>query len=231
MIWYHGISSDDVRVVVERCPDVLLPVRKQEKISVPGRSGDILIQQAAFENVTQRYEIYISAEKPRLPTIAHKVAEWLLVPGYNRLEDSYWLDSFRLASYTGGAEIANILNRFGRATIEFDCMPQRWLKSGEHAVHVTGATEITNPTPYAAAPLILVNGSAAAGVLSIGGATLQLDRCDGILLDCQNEDATRNGENFNLSVSGDYPLLGGSSAISFSGGIASLDITPRWYTL
>ena len=231
MIWYHGISSDDVRVVVERCPDVLLPVRKQEKISVPGRSGDILIQQDAFENVTQRYEIYISAEKPRLPTIANKVAEWLLVPGYNRLEDSYWLDSFRLAAYTGGAEIANILNRFGRATIEFDCMPQRWLKSGEHAVHIAAATEIVNPTPYAAAPIIRVNGSAAAGVLSIGGATLQLDRCDGILLDCQNEDATRNGENFNLSVSGDYPLLGGSSAISFSGGIASLDITPRWYTL
>ena len=63
MIWWHGVSGDDVGVVVERYPDVIIPNRKQEKISVPGRSGDLLIQQDAFENVRQSYDIYISADR------------------------------------------------------------------------------------------------------------------------------------------------------------------------
>lgn len=232
MIWYHGISCADVRVVVERFPNVILPSRKGEKISVPGRSGDILIQQDAWENVRQPYDIYISAERPRLCSVAHQVAEWLLVPGYNRLEDSYWLDYFRLATYAGGAEIENVLGRFGRATIEFDCMPQRWLKSGEHPVAVSGPIDLMNPTPYTAAPLITVSGGTGAGAVTIGDYTIELDRCDGILLDCETEDATRNGQNFNLSVSGSFPKLpAGKIPVSFSGAVQGLQIVPRWYTL
>ena len=136
MIWWHGKSSDDVHVIVERCPDVIVPSRKHEKISITGRSGDLLVEQDAYENVLQRYEIYVSAEAPRLPTISHTVVEWLMVKGYQRLEDSYWLDTFRMASYTGGTEIANILNRYGRATIEFDCKPQRFYKSGDFFIDV-----------------------------------------------------------------------------------------------
>lgn len=232
MIWYHGISCADVRVVVERYPNVILPSRKQEKISVPGRSGDILLQQDAWENVRQPYDIYISAERPRLCNIAHLVAEWLLVPGYNRLEDTYWLDYFRLATYAGGAEIENVLGRFGRATIEFDCMPQRWLKAGEHAVKVSGPLDLMNPTPYTAAPLITVSGGTGAGAVTIGGYTINLARCDGVLLDCENEDATRNGQNFNLSVSGSFPKLpAGKVPVSFSGAVQGLQIVPRWFTL
>lgn len=232
MIWYHGVSCADVHVVVERFPNVILPSRKQEKISVPGRSGDLLIQQDAWENVRQPYDIYISAERPRLCNIAHLVAEWLLVPGYNRLEDSYWLDYFRLATYAGGAEIENVLGRFGRATIEFDCMPQRWLKSGEHPVAVSGPIDLMNPTPYTAAPLITVRGTTGAGAVTIGDYTINLARCDGVLLDCENEDATRNGQNFNLSVSGSFPKLpAGKVPVSFSGAVQGLQIVPRWYTL
>lgn len=232
MIWYHNVSSDDVRVVVERIPNVILPVRKQEKISVPGRSGDILVQQDAWENVRQPYEIYISAERPRLCAVAHKVAEWLLVPGYNRLEDSYWLDYFRLATYAGGTEIENVLGRFGRATIEFDCMPQRWLKAGEYPITIAGQTDLVNPTPYTAAPLITVQGGSGAGVVQIGDYTIALERCDDVILDCDNEDATRNGQNFNLSASGRYPKLpAGKVPVSFYGAVQSLQIVPRWYTL
>lgn len=232
MIFYHGVSSDDLRVVVEHYPSVILPQRKQEKISVPGRSGDVLIQQDAWENVRQPYDIYISAERPRLTMVAHQVAEWLLVPGYNRLEDSYWLDSFRLASYAGGAEIENVLGRFGRATIEFDCMPQRWLKIGEHPITLTGAQDLVNPTPYTAAPLITVTGGNGSGSITVGDRTIQLERCDRVRLDCDAEDATRNGQNFNQRVSGAWPKLpAGKIPVSFSGAVQSLQIVPRWFTL
>ena len=48
MIWWHGKSSDDVHVIVERCPDVIVPSRKQEKVSITGRNGDLLIEQKCY---------------------------------------------------------------------------------------------------------------------------------------------------------------------------------------
>ena len=232
MIWWHGVCSDDVNVIVERYPSISIPARKQEKVSVPGRNGDILIQTDAFENVPQRYDIYISAEKPKLPRIARLVTEWLCVKGYQRLEDSYFLDSFRLASYAGSLEIENILNRFGRASIEFDCKPQRFLLDGEIVAKYTGAGEIVNPTPFASAPLIKVNGSGS-GTVTIGSTTVSLTGISGyVYLDSDIQDAYKGLENKNASMTGNFPKIeSGLQVVSFTGGITSLEITPRWWTL
>ena len=232
MIWWHGVCSDDVSVIVERYPNINIPARKQEKVSVPGRNGDILIQTDAFENVTQRYDIYISAEKPKLPRIARLVAEWLCVKGYQRLEDSYFLDSYRLASYAGSLEIENILNRFGRASIEFDCKPQRFLLDGEIVAEFTEAGEIVNPTPFASAPLIKVIGNGS-GTVTIGEKTISLTGISGyVFLDSDIQDAYKGLENKNASMTGDFlKIESGLQVVSFTGGITGLEITPRWWTL
>lgn len=232
MIWWHGVSSDDVQVIVERFPNINVPARKQEKVSVPGRNGDVLIQEDAFENVVQRYEIHISAEQAKLPRIARMVKEWLCVKGYQRLEDSYFLDSFRLANFAGSLEIENILNRFGRAAIEFDCKPQRFLHIGEDVTTYTGAGIIINPTPFASAPLIKVNGSGS-GTVTIGDTTVSLtDISEYVMLDCDIQDAYKGIVNKNSTMTGSFPKIeGGEQVVSFTGGITSLEITPRWWTL
>lgn len=232
MIWWHGKSSDDVNVIVERCPDVIMPVRKQEKISITGRSGDLLLEQDAYENVIQRYDVYVSAEKPRLPTIAHTVVEWLMgVKGYQRLEDSYWLETFRMAAYTGGAEISNILNRFGRATIEFDCKPQRYYKSGDFFIDVENGTELLNPSPFTAKPIIIVEGSGA-GTITAGDKTINLTNCDNITIDSDIMQVYRENTNMNRTASGAFPVLGaGQTEITWTGGITGIRVKPRWYTL
>ena len=231
MIWWHGISSDDVSVIVEHCPDVILPSRKQEKISVVGRNGDLLIEQDAYENVMQRYDIYVSAEKPRLPTISHTVAEWLMVKGYQRLEDSYWLDTFRLASYTGGAEISNILNRFGRATIEFDCKPQRFYKSGDFFVDLENGGTLLNPSPYTAKPILVVQGSGS-GTITAGDNTITLTDCDNITIDCDIMQVYQGTTNKNRTASGAFPVLpAGQTEITWTGGVTGISLKPRWWTL
>lgn len=231
MIWWHGVSGDDVGVVVERYPDVIIPNRKQEKISVPGRSGDLLIQQDAFENVRQSYDIYISAERPRLPTVAHKVAEWLCVKGYQRLEDSYWLDTFRIATFQGGIDIANILNRFGRATIEFDCKPQRFYKFGNQFITLTNAQIMHNPSPFTAKPLIVVQGSGAATITD-GTHQLSLTSCNNVTIDCDAKQIYQGSINVNRYGSGSFPELPtGDTRIFWSGGITSVKLKPRWWTI
>ena len=231
MIWWHNVSSDDVNVVVERYPNVIVPTRKQEKIAIPGRSGDLLIQQDALENVRQTYDIYISAEQPRLPTIVHKVAEWLCVKGYQRLEDSYFLDTFRLASYQGGVDIANILNRFGRATIEFDCKPQRFYKSGDFYISIANGKKLINPSPFTAKPMIFLFGTGS-GTITINDKTLSLTNTTNVTIDCDLMQVYRNGETVNSTASGEFPdLAEGESTISWTGGIIGIQIKPRWFTI
>lgn len=231
MIWWHGKSSDDVNVIVERYPNVILPVRKQEKVSVPGRNGDLVMEQDAYENVVQRYEIYVSAEKPRLTTIAHVVAEWLMVKGYQRLEDSYFLDTYRLGMFTGGIEIENVLNRFGRATIEFDCKPQRFYKHGEFPVDLSNGQVLFNPSPFAALPLLVIQGSGA-GTISDGTRTLSLSNCNNVTVDCDIKQIYQGTVNRNNYGSGSFLKLAGSqTTITWTGGITGVKLTPRWWTL
>lgn len=231
MIVFHGVCSDSVRVIVEQYPPRPIPQRKTERFSVPGRSGDVVVYEDAFENVTQTYDIYLSAEDVGLPAVADRAVQWLMVPGYQRLEDEYDRGTFRMATFQGPVDLANILNQFGRATISFDCWPQRFLKYGAERIRMVNGASLSNPSIYTAEPLILVHGSGS-GTLQVGSAELQLDDCDEIMIDCREADAWRGVSNLNTSVHGDFPkLLAGDSVIAWDGGITDVEITPRWYVL
>lgn len=216
---------------VEHYPPRPVPKRKFEKWSVPGRSGDLIDVQDAFENVTRRYEVYLSAEAPGLAPVAAAALQWLLEPGWHELEDEYDVDTFCIATYTGEADIANIQNSFGRFTLAFDCWPQRFLKSGARPVSMAQAGSLFNPTAYTAKPLIVLQGSGS-GTLTVNGTTLTLANVDNLTLDCRDEEAWSGAANRNSTVTGSYPTLGeGENAISWTGGISAVEITPRWWTL
>ncbi len=230
MLWYNGISSGELGVVVEHYPPRPVPKRKASRWSIPGRSGDLIRYEDAWENVIQTYEIAIVAPRRDLSRQIGAVAAWLMATGYHRLEDSYDPEIYRMAAFLGGPEVEDVLHRFGRARIQFDCCPQRYLKAGEELVTFTAAGSLFNPTGCPAKPIITLRGSGAA-TLTVGGSTLQFTSCSGLILDCDTENAS-GIQNANADVSGTYPILGaGETAISFSGGITSLEIFPRWYEI
>lgn len=234
-IFFAGKSSDDFNVIVERYPDYVVPRRKQETEAVPGRNGDLLFSQDAYENYMQEYEVYISAERPRLPAATERVLQWLHGQrGYQRLQDSYTPDLYRMAWYTGGTSIRNILNRFGRFTLQFNCKPQRFYVSGEQQITIAeSGTELINPSLFDALPLITVHGSGA-GTLEVGGTTVRIDTItDGMILDSDTQNAYVAGQNLNAAISAPvFPILGaGATAFTWNGGITGIEIIPRWWTL
>lgn len=227
-IWFNGKSSDDLHVVVEYFPDFPIPQRKYERTSVAGRNGDIISMQPAFENITKVYKVYINAMKERLPAVAHSVAEWLLQTDYCRLEDTYEQDYYRMAFFTGGNSIENILNRMGRAELEFTCRPQKWLKSGEYFITPVNGQKLINPTPFTAAPVIKTAGN---GSITIGGKTLTIAGTTGtVTLDCENENAYQNSANLNNKVSGEFPTITGAETISWTG-LSAVSVQPNWWTV
>lgn len=231
MIFFNGRSSDDLHVIVEQYPARPVPQRKAEKFQIPGRSGDVVITQDAWENVERRYQVYISAEGPKLPIVAAEVFKWLMVPGYHQLADDYDLDTFTMAQFVGPVDVQNIDNDFGRFELVFDCWPQRFLNLGAMASPVARNSALINPGIYTAEPLIVVTG-AGPGALTVGQYTINLTDCNGVTIDSRDKEVYRGATNLNASASGSFPLLDpGSNVISWTGGIQSVTITPRWFVI
>lgn len=230
MIWWHGVSSEDVHLRVERLPARPIPERKGSSQSVEGRNGDLIDLQDAWANYIQPYEVYLSGEfHGGMQLVAREAVRWLMVKGYQRLEDSYDLGIFRLAYVKSGGSIANTQNSFGRTTIEFNCKPQRFLREGAVERQAPSGTVLLNPTGYIARPRIVVHG-AGSGTLTVGGSTMTLADCNGVTIDCENQDVFRGITNLNSTVSGPFPLLGeGETEITWKGGITGLTIKPMWF--
>lgn len=207
------------------------PERDVETIEIPGRNGELTIDNGRWHNVTVSYPVFIA---PPFRENAAAARAWLCrVPGYRRLEDERYPDVFRKARLTGGVEIAPTTDlRAGRATINFSCAPQRWLKCGEVPVTFTGPGALINPTGYEAQPLVVVYGTGSGSVI-IGGSTVAISEIGGsITLDTEIQRAYSGMTPKDSVVSGTFPVLGeGTSAISFSGGVTRVEITPRWWTI
>lgn len=236
MIYWAGRSSDDVHVIVERYPSVTLAGRKLDTQAVPGRNGDLLFEQNAYQNYVQAYEVYMSAEHIRLPRAMREVANWLCGPsGYQKLEDDYDVETYRRAYFAGPLDVESIMHRFGRATIEFSCQPQRFLRAGDQTVELSQGEALLNPTAFTALPLITVTGTGA-GTLTVGGRAVAIKSLpDGyVVLDCEAQNAYgAGGINRNATISApEFPALeAGKTTVSWTGGISGVSVVPKWWTL
>lgn len=236
IVW-DGRSSADLKVIVASTPAYSFPERKMEVISVPGRNGDIIITQDAYNNCTVTYDLAIVGLEKTLNESVRAVMEWLMMPkGYARLEDSYYHDVFRLAYYCKSMDIENRFMTLGRAKVEFNCKPQRFLRSGERSILAYNGVLLANPSIYTAKPLIAVKGTGEA-VLTVGASVLSIDEIGTeIDIDCESQSAYYGTTNKNSHItltSGNFPeLKEGKTQISWTGsGVTEVRIIPRWWII
>ena len=204
---YNGKNLKDYGVTIEHLPESVHPQRRGDAYQIAGRNGTQVREDDTFENYDQPYEIWFKdfAANRDVYQASQALAGFLLgSSGFCRLEDTYEPDVFRLARFAGPMNIKAVLRRYGRATLTFDCQPDRFLKTGEKAVmlfenvdlmrdsHGVSAT-IHNPTAFDAAPLIRFTGTGsftltkpaarAADAMQIG-VTLDNDNAQTIEIDC-----------------------------------------------
>ncbi|MBQ9082277.1 MAG: hypothetical protein IJY28_02115 [Clostridia bacterium] len=230
-IKWDGIRSDELGVVVERYPALPGGGRIVNSVRIPGRNGELTEETGAFENYSQPYEVYVSSAEVNAPAAVRRMRLWLLRPtGYRRLEDSYDPDIYRRARCTASPDVANIMNRFGRATITFDCDPRRFLKEGEAVQELTEPAVLYNAY-MTAQPDIWVYGSGA-GTLTVGGCSVALDIANGYIhLDCENGNAEDPQGNANFRIHApEMPVLPpGEVQITWTGGVERVEIQPHWW--
>lgn len=105
------------------------PERDIEQVSIPGRNGDLQIDNGRFKNKDVPYACFMMRED-----CLQKIDDfrsWLmsLSDGYYRLEDPYHPNEYRMARVKAGFEpTMGPYNANAKFTLTFDCKPQRFYK-------------------------------------------------------------------------------------------------------
>lgn len=119
---------------IERYPAIKKAARKFRQYSIPGRNGDIFFQDDAYENVIQPYQVYCGDDHYGAQMDWGELAKYLYLDGYQKLQDTYDPEHFRKAVFNGPLDVENSWNTHGRATLEFNCRPERYRIDGTTAI-------------------------------------------------------------------------------------------------
>lgn len=232
---FDGISTKDFGVYISGDGTYNAPARSREVISVPGRNGDLIIDNGRYENAEVPYHAFIY----RNFSVNIEGLRNLLLSrtGYVRIEDTYHPDKFRLGVYSGNfqTDVVECLEA-GKFDLTFNCKPQRFLKSGYDltfggdAYSFTGDGSLLNDTAQIAKPLLRVYGT---GSFTISGETMTISSANVYTdIDCDLMDAYKGTTNCNGNISGSFPVLyPGDNAVTIGGGISRMEIIPRWWVL
>lgn len=243
--YFDGKSSMDFGLYISGDQTFNSPERNVNKVSIPGRNGDLIISDGSFKNYDYSYDCFLAYD---LDHKAREFRSWLLSKeGYFRLEDDYHPEEFKMASFKGPIDFEVTLLTAGVSTLTFDCKPQRYLKIGEIMIKLgVNDTQITllNPTYFKSKPIIRIGGEGNAKI-SITNEAGELQEIavsqvhtttDDIVINSEIEqtylESTYTFYNKFLTLSTlNYPTLSpGKNTITKEGNVY-INIIPRWFML
>lgn len=159
---FNGKSSEDFGLVVQTPPVYMFPERDITVTHIPGRNGDIAIDKKCFKNTTREYSIALwYMPKTGYYDNFEKVLNWLnsAKGSYAKLEDTYDTEVYRKATFHMSGSFTDYWSKAGTINIQFDCKPQRYLKTGDEATEFNGPTaQMNNEYDYISLPTISIEG-------------------------------------------------------------------------
>ena len=229
---FDGVNSATYGVYISGGGTFNAPARDITVIEVAGRDGALTLDNGRFKTLQHKYDAYIV---PQFNSNVQGLRNALMSKrGFLRLTDTYHTDEFYLAYFENGLEVEPTPNlHAGTLDIIFVRDPRRFLVSGETKTTFTSNGTITNPTLFAARPLLRVYG---AGRVGIGSQYITISAADSYTdIDCELREAYKGATPKNSVVSftgDDFPVLNsGSNGITMEAGITKVEVTPRWYRL
>lgn len=163
--WRHLIFGDadsaDYGIYISGDGVYNAPERAVEFVDVPGRNGAIALDQGRYNNIEITYPAGTFAKtqeefRENLSAFRNAI---LSQKGYQRLEDTYHPEEYRMGVYSSGLEVSPVgYNQAGEFELRFNCKPQRWLTVGEYPIPVESGNVLENPTPFSSGPLLEIDG-------------------------------------------------------------------------
>ena len=220
-----GIHLQKPIVFSEAVPNI-------ESKTIPGRNGALIFDTGSYENRRGSASCFCLQENAE--AAVSSAGRFLMgKKGYRRLETSDDPNHYWMARVKNSPQIEMRLRVIAPFEIEFDCKPQRFLKSGENKTSFTKSGYISNQYGQTALPLITLYGNGN-GTLTIGSCVVEVNNLSGVLrLDSDTQNAYNDNGNQNMNINApSFPTLpDGETQIAFSGGINRVEIVPRWWEL
>lgn len=237
---YNNISSDAFGIRIISKNVFSSPKFDTSLVSIPGRDGDLITSNNRFPNITVSYSCYVYADTiDSLNVKLRNIKKWLYQEPdrYHNLTDTYDSDFIRKALFNSKLDITDQFNKAGLFTISFTCKPFRILDSSLTPIPMSTGDTLFNPYPFKSLPYLKIIGSGN-GTLTIqsssGNKTWtftginQYIECDSELMNFYKGNTAQN----NIVTGDGFPEFStGNNTISFTGGITSVQVTPRWACL
>lgn len=239
-ITFNGVTSASKGIKVWTAPEYITPEKDVTAVHVPGRNGDILIDNGVYKNTIRTYQVSLYDGSHNYAYLAHVISDWVHNgDGYKRLEDSYDSAYYRMAVYVDSLQMSNVYNKAAVAKLSFSCKPQRFLKTGE--TETTVSSSISNGTNYVSRPKITVTKSGSGQAqFTFGGTTVTIASgspttitIDSELRDCYyiSSNVIQNGNPY-VALSNGYPALSpGTNSITNKTNISLIKVVPNWWTI
>ena len=111
-------TNKDFNFKVKSSNHLLRPKKKLEFISIPGRTGDLILDEGARENFTLIIEGYIDARETNLKTLCDNLDNWLnSTTGYQTItfDDGTILKAVLISEI----DTVEVVKNFGELSLEF----------------------------------------------------------------------------------------------------------------
>ena len=227
--YFNGFYSYEMGLIVEEKSIYNGPQPDFELISVPGRDGDVIIDNGRYNNVDVSYTCYCKDLSANMKSIK----QWLCRPGYFKLTDSYDPLYFRYAAFASKLKVDELLRNVGKAELVFNCKPFRYSVAGQTKQTLTASGTVTNPESFPSLPYIKITGSGAV-TLTIGAKAYSFTsvptylEIDSELMSCYKGSTLYN----NRIGFTEFPVLQpGNNSVSWTGSVTKVEIIPNWRTL
>lgn len=172
---FGGVDSSDYGIYITGEAVYNAPEREVEFIDIPGRNGSLAMDKGRYNNITVTYPAGTfgkNQEDFREALSAFRNAI-LSQKGYQRLEDTYHPEEYRMGVYAAGLEVSPASRgKAGQFDLSFVCKPQRFLSIGDYPIPVDSGDILQNPTVFDSSPLLEVEGY---GTVSFNGFDIELD--------------------------------------------------------
>ena len=225
-------SLRDCNLYIEKRPSRQKPVRDVTEHEVPGRDGVVLVDNGRWKNIILRYQVGCGDIDANID----KINQMLCQTGVQILEDTYDADVYYKAVCINATEFQEDLLNFGRATIEFNCEPYRYLNEGKVQTVINNGAKLINPTGFEALPHIEIYASSGATcTLHFGSKNYTIkmpSNTNWLNIDSETMECYWGTTKYNDAVQFDiFPVLNpGETTVQFStsSGKINVYITPRW---
>lgn len=232
MFTYKKIKASDMGLRVLNNVVFSSPERDVELVQIPGRDGDLIIDNGRYESVIRSIPCRLESNKNDVEVLIDRINNWLInSDGFNEFLWHNDPDYVYQAKIEGQVESQRVLSRFAETIIDFRLHPVKHLRSSLREREIVNGLVVVNTLALSAKPIIRVVGTGDV-TLQIGDQQVELTELPGgCIIDSERQTITNLHSSETLfSNMRSYPfpkLVPGNNAITWTGNDIKVFITPR----